>query len=419
MYKLKENKIYNIPILIFIVIVTITLLNIINVQAAEDNELFKYNIKDNIVEIKGINEDVSELFIPNKIKGKVVTSIKENAFKNNSNIKSVTLPITVNSIGKGAFKGCNLDYIVIPKEVSNISVNSIDAKKIYGVKNSQAYIYAEKNNIKFEEIDDFNISKVIFDNDSPLLIGNKVKIHVSTIGGKDEVNIKVTIKKDEESYNLSNFEWIPNATGTYEVIVEASDSINRICEYSCDFIIYEELNSLDVITEEKDKYQIGKEIEFNIESKGGLGNKLYNISCVRDGLKTYESGFIDTNKLIWNPNEVGEYEVTITARDSSGKTICNTTKYSIVDNYIINSYSVDTLPNSNKLMLSMNVSGGDGALQYRFIIKQNDKVIYDTKYQNRNAYKWNPGQSGKYKIYFKVKDGTGKELYSVTEYEKN
>ena len=52
-----------------------------------------------------------------------LTSIVDEAFRGCTALKSLTLPISVTSIGYGAFRDCNITSIIIPKSVVSIDVN--------------------------------------------------------------------------------------------------------------------------------------------------------------------------------------------------------------------------------------------------------------------------------------------------------
>lgn len=64
---------------------------------------------------------LSELFIPGVVNGKLVKSIGDNAFVNHGNLKRVTIPDSVTSIGYAAFANCSgLPSVTIPKSVQTI-----------------------------------------------------------------------------------------------------------------------------------------------------------------------------------------------------------------------------------------------------------------------------------------------------------
>lgn len=102
----------------------------------------------------GSARDLEEIIIPATHEGKKVTVIEDAGFKNVSNMKQVTIPDTVTTIGYEAFKGCtSLETVKIPEGVKHIgnemfrdceslvnvnipnSVTSIGDDVFYGCKN--------------------------------------------------------------------------------------------------------------------------------------------------------------------------------------------------------------------------------------------------------------------------------------------
>ncbi|MBR2336388.1 MAG: leucine-rich repeat protein [Clostridia bacterium] len=78
--------------------------------------------------VTGLNNPSEEEFeIPQRLLGRPVTKIDNNAFKDCTNIESITIPDTVTSIGDNAFKGCtSLTSIVIPETVTEIGDGVFD-----------------------------------------------------------------------------------------------------------------------------------------------------------------------------------------------------------------------------------------------------------------------------------------------------
>ena len=71
--------------------------------------------------------DGEEVNISNIYDGLLVTEIEAYAFRNNTSVKSITIPSTVETIGEYAFAGCtSLEEIIIPASVTNIGVNAFD-----------------------------------------------------------------------------------------------------------------------------------------------------------------------------------------------------------------------------------------------------------------------------------------------------
>lgn len=67
---------------------------------------FEYTVEDNRATITAYVGTDTEVVIPSSIDGYSVESIGENAFKNYTEITSVTVPKSVSSISDGAFSGC-------------------------------------------------------------------------------------------------------------------------------------------------------------------------------------------------------------------------------------------------------------------------------------------------------------------------
>ncbi|MGN0638771.1 MAG: leucine-rich repeat protein [Huintestinicola sp.] len=97
-----------------------------------DNLTYEISEDGNII-ITGSTDSsyTGSIVIPDKIDGKPVTSIGDNAFNNCIGITGITIPNSVKYIGIGAFSGCNgLTSITIPD-----SVTAISDKTFYSCKN--------------------------------------------------------------------------------------------------------------------------------------------------------------------------------------------------------------------------------------------------------------------------------------------
>ena len=85
---------------------------------------FTYTKSETSITITGLKNGVNmqHLRVPEAIEDLPVTLITYDAFKNNTVLKSIKLPNSLNSIGIRAFQGCSgLTSITIPDSVTNIS----------------------------------------------------------------------------------------------------------------------------------------------------------------------------------------------------------------------------------------------------------------------------------------------------------
>ena len=92
------------------------------IRNVEDKELengFVYRVRgENDVMITGYVGSETEVIVPSEIEGREVKRISSNAFSNCRNIRKITIPDTVTSIGEYAFNMCfSLEEIELPDEL--------------------------------------------------------------------------------------------------------------------------------------------------------------------------------------------------------------------------------------------------------------------------------------------------------------
>ena len=79
-------------------------------------------LEDNTYSVSRGSCDVSNVNIPRIYKGCPVTKIDDEAFLNYINLKNITIPENINSIGMSAFKGCSrLISLVLPEGIEEIN----------------------------------------------------------------------------------------------------------------------------------------------------------------------------------------------------------------------------------------------------------------------------------------------------------
>ncbi len=93
-------------------------------QPKEDYGGLSFIESGNNITITGYDNSKPVVSIPDKINGKTVTAISENAFFN-SNVERITMPNTIKTIGAGAFYSCSsLRSIVISSGVTKLMENT-------------------------------------------------------------------------------------------------------------------------------------------------------------------------------------------------------------------------------------------------------------------------------------------------------
>lgn len=86
---------------------------------------FSKSLKNDYYLVTGYNGESGDLLMPDFYKGKQVTAIKAEAFKNNETIVTVSFPSALVSVADGAFKSChNLTKAVLPDTVTTIGASA-------------------------------------------------------------------------------------------------------------------------------------------------------------------------------------------------------------------------------------------------------------------------------------------------------
>ena len=129
-------------------------------------------VYEEVINASGINEykvvsytgDGRDIIIPDEYNGGAVTSIADNVFYDNRNIKRVVIGSNITEIGSGAFAFCTSMYqIVIPAKVTKFGKNAfygLDKNRftIVTPESSRAEEFALKNGILFTDTKETRLS---------------------------------------------------------------------------------------------------------------------------------------------------------------------------------------------------------------------------------------------------------------------
>lgn len=97
--------------------------------------LFDYEEVDGQITIKSYIgfDDLDVVVIPDRINGLLVTKIGEKAFENCKIVKEVILPVGLDVIGNGAFRGSGINSIVLPENLSVIEENAFSFSELESI----------------------------------------------------------------------------------------------------------------------------------------------------------------------------------------------------------------------------------------------------------------------------------------------
>lgn len=108
---------------LIVIMVTVSMLvSFVGCTKETPAECFDYEIEGNHIIITGlVKTDLEKIVIPERIEGSFVTAIAEDAFRECTNLISVTIPDSVTKIDEDAFEDCTgLVEVIIPDSVKEI-----------------------------------------------------------------------------------------------------------------------------------------------------------------------------------------------------------------------------------------------------------------------------------------------------------
>ena len=206
---ISEKKILSI-FLIMTIIISITGINIIQVQAEEYNNLL-YSIENDEITITGIKGLITEIEVPAEISGYPVTKIAAETFYQSDcheTLEKVVLPDTITYIGKYAFAKCEkLESIKVPQKVVELYDSTF------------SYCFSLKSLFIYNTLTD--IGESVFD------VCPLETIYYS--GSKEEYN-RISVARYNDGLNGANV--IYNCNHMHEFINYVSDN-NATCETNC------------------------------------------------------------------------------------------------------------------------------------------------------------------------------------------
>ncbi len=211
----------------FLIFITLSLVFSLSASAADgyvkSGDLTFY-VSGSYATVTGYNGKSTSVTIPSKVGSATVIGISDKAFWSKKELKSVSFPSTLQSIGKAAFNECTgLTKIVLPSKLKTIgesafwyctglkamyippSVTSIAKNAFTGCKNLTAYVipssYAEsfvKSNSTVKLGYRYATSVKFTDSKATVDYGSKVKLKY-TVYPSNAYNKKVTFKSSDTS----------------------------------------------------------------------------------------------------------------------------------------------------------------------------------------------------------------------------
>ena len=143
---MKKTKILSVLLSLVMIITAISMMPVGSFAATPESAFSYTTGSDGTVTITKYNGSASNVEIPDTIAGKAVTAIGDEAFSENENLLSVTIPASVTSVGDAAF-----GYSIIEDDTSDTgysSVRWIDFV-VCGRPGTAAQVYANSNGFEY------------------------------------------------------------------------------------------------------------------------------------------------------------------------------------------------------------------------------------------------------------------------------
>jgi hypothetical protein len=190
----------------------------------------------------------------------------------------------------------------------------------------------------------------------------------------------------------------PLATGTYEIIVDVTDS-NNFTVHSSQVSIVVNQDPTTTIGASRSIYDSGQIITLSALVSGGTSPFSYSYEALPSGCASSNSP-----TLSCTPSIIGNYNVTITVTDSRGETAISSVTIVINPDVSITALA-QSLPNvhaGQKVMINVSATGGTKPFSYSFA-----GLPPGCSTENSPSLTCTPSTSGNYTIKVSVTDLTG------------
>ncbi|MBU5488563.1 PKD domain-containing protein [Clostridium sp. MSJ-8] len=264
-------------------------------------------------------------------------------------------------------------------------------------------------------------------NKTSVKVNESVKFTTAASGGTGSLSYKYEIDGNtvRDFSSASSYTWTPTKEGTYDVKVTVKDSNGKQATKNMSYVVEKEDEQVELTldsykTSLASPQEIGKSIVLSASATGN-GTINYRFVAQKNGKTTFAQAFSTKKTATWTPTEAGTYTLYFKAKDSTGKTVSKTMKYTIKEPQVTLAIKSATTavksPQTVGTAIKMStVAEGQGTLKYRFVAQKNGKTTFVKDYSTASSVTWTPTEAGTYKLTFKVKDSTGKSVYKVVNY---
>ncbi len=420
------------------------------------NELFDYigNEKEVVIPdgVKVVgeyafsdNKNITSVIIPDG-----VTAIMSSALRYCPNLRYVKIPDGVTSIGSSAFfYSKNLKSVTIPGSVNKIedkalgyafdsSVNytKVEDFTIYGIKNSAANKYADKNGFKFVPIYESPLTNNSTVSTTKTTVNTAVTIYGKASGGTEQFQFEYSYKKSADSRwtKISGYSsavsavFKPAAADTYSLKADVKDSDGTIV--SKEFSVYVKNELINNSTINRDSMMTNESAVLTASAEGGKPSYTYAYQYKKssDTKWTTIKDYSTSESVSLNIPTPGTYTARVSVKDSDGDIAAK--EFSINVNPIpalenLSSVSTSIITKGEEVALTGTAQGGIAPYTYAYYYKKAadsswTKIvsINGSAYSTLSSVSFTPDSSCAYNVRINVKDSLGSRVikdFTLTE----
>ncbi len=276
-----------------------------------------------------------------------VTAIMDYAYYG-SQMEEITLPSTLESIERLAFKDCaNLTKIEIPASVTSIDYDAFEGTAedftIYCYKDSYAQEYAENNGINYVLLDaeeeDFFISvDIVYDDENAyetgvMALGTTVHLTAEGEGGAGDYIYACYYKKADsdtwrarqgfkEANSNGEISLTPKEPGVYDVCVKVKDAEGTIKKIDFQIEVAGKAEEEEAVTRiSKDVVAVGEQLTAYAVADEGMENCTYAFYYKESDASTWtcRQKFSEADQTTLTFKEAGEYDICIKVKDENNQ----------------------------------------------------------------------------------------------------
>lgn len=213
--------------------------------------------------------------------------------------------------------------------------------------------------------------------------------------------------------------WKAESAGDREFFVEVKDAFGRVVRSSAiniqvasGFAVYASADT--------NKAGIGQGVVLRAEAVGGKSGYTYSYlvhNKTTDQWARLTPQFVKDSSFVWKTGTVGERELFIEAKDSTGKVVRSSAIYVNITNDLVISAKTSTSNTGvgQDVILSAEGFGGKPSYTYSYLVHNKDTNSWarlTPQFVKNASFVWNAGSVGNREFFIEVKDSTGKVVRS-------